>query len=307
MSATSPPQSTGHALFGLPPASLVEPPPEARQYSPLIPGSALLEEASALASLTMLASPGTPERRFQLALALRALQPGAPFTILAPKDMGGSRIAGELAGFGCDFAESAKRHRRICSGTRPARLADLSQALEDGAPRLLPDLQLWSQPGLFSWNRLDRGTALLLENLPALAGRGADLGCGNGFLAHGVLASPKVSALHLVDVDRRAIETARRNTADGRVALQWADVRDGLPFEGLDFVVMNPPFHDAGAEDKGLGRLFIERASGVLRQGGQLWMVANRNLPYEAALKPKFRRASTVVERDGFKVIAAVK
>ena len=307
MSAIPSSRAAVHALFGLPPASLAEPEPGARQFSPLIPGSAALEDAAALASLTMLASPGTPERRYQLALGLQALAPGSPFTVLAPKDMGGSRLAGELAGFGCDFAESAKRHHRICSGARPARLANLEPALAEGAPRLLPDLQLWSQPGLFSWNRLDRGTALLLEALPALAGRGADLGCGNGILAHGVLASPKVTALHLVDVDRRAVEVARRNTGDPRVTLSWADVRDGSGLDGLDFVVMNPPFHDAGTEDKGIGKLFIERAAGALRQGGHLWMVANRHLPYEAVLKPLFRRAEAVVERDGFKVIAAVK
>ncbi len=310
----SPPRAA-HALFGLPPSGLVDPHPGARQFSPLIPGSEALEEVApgSLAGMVMLAAGGTPERRYDLALMLRALAPGAPFTVLAPKDMGGSRLAAELTGFGCTFTESAKRHHRICAGTRPDQPAGaeaalaLDAALTEGAPRLLPDLGLWSQPGLFSWNRLDRGTALLLEALPVLSGRGADLGCGIGVLAHGVLASAKVSRLHLLDVDRRAVDTARRNVGDPRVEVFWTDMRGGLPFDGLDFAVMNPPFHDAGTEDKTLGRLFIERAAGALRPGGQLWMVANRHLPYEAVLKPLFRRATTVVERHGFKVITAQK
>ena len=45
------------------------------------------------------------------------------------------------------------------------------------------------------------GTALLLETLPPLSGRGADLGCGLGILARAVLASEAVTALTLLDID----------------------------------------------------------------------------------------------------------
>ena len=48
--------------------------------------------------------------------------------------------------------------------------------------------------------------------------------------------------------------------------------------EGLDFVVMNPPFHDGGAEDKALGVAFIEAAARMLARRGACWLVANRHL-----------------------------
>ena len=38
---------------------------------------------------------GTLERRYALALILRALKPGAPLTALAPKEKGGSRLGKE--------------------------------------------------------------------------------------------------------------------------------------------------------------------------------------------------------------------
>ena len=70
---------------------------------------------------------------------------------------------------------------------------------------------------------------------------------------------------------------------------------------------MNPPFHDAGHESKGLGIAFIARAAELLRPGGVCWLVANRHLPYEAALEEKFRSVAPVAEARGFKVIEAVK
>ena len=299
-----------HGLFGDPPPALADVASDALQFSPLHPGAASLDAALAgsLAGMVMLAAPGTAERRHDIAAMLMALRPDAPFTVLAPKDRGGSRLGEDLSRFGCDVAETAKRHHRICSGRRPATLPDtIAGALSDGAPRRLEEFGLWTQPGIFSWNRLDPGTALLLATLPKLSGKGADFGCGIGLLAHGVLASPKVSKLDLLDIDRRAVEAARRNVVDPRVAVHWADVKAGTGLAGLDFVVMNPPFHDGGSEDRTLGQMFIRRAAEALRNGGYLWLTANRHLPYETVLKPLFKQVSTVAEAHGYKIIEAKK
>jgi 16S rRNA (guanine1207-N2)-methyltransferase len=165
---------------------------------------------------------------------------------------------------------------------------------------------LWSQPGLFSWDRIDPGSALLAHAMPPLAGRGADFGCGYGYLARAVLASPSVQHLSLIDLDRRAVSAARRNVADARVQFIWDDVRAArLDAGSLDFVVMNPPFHDAGAEDKALGHTFIKRAADVLRKGGSCWLTANRHLPYEAVLASHFASASLKADRGGYKVYEA--
>ena len=48
---------------------------------------------------------------------------------------------------------------------------------------------------MFSWDRVDPGSAQLLGLLPPLAGRGADLGCGIGLLCARLLASPEVAEL----------------------------------------------------------------------------------------------------------------
>ena len=280
----------------------------AEQLSPLVPGAEALEGLApgSLGELVMVAPPGTVERRHAMALGLRALAPGAPFTILAPKDKGGSRLGDELDAFGCRFEETGKRHHRICCGLRPETPVGLDAAVAAGAPRLVEALGLWSQPGIFSWDRLDPGSALLIETLPALSGRGADFGCGIGVLSHAALRSPKVKGLTLIDVDRRAVEAATRNVDDPRAILRWADLRTGPQgLANLDFVVMNPPFHQGGIEDQGLGQGFVATAAKALRRGGALWLTANRHLPYEGVLKPLFGRVELRAEARGFKVFEA--
>lgn len=302
--------SSSHGLYGVPPEGLAAPEPGSTQFSPLRPGSAVLEDQppGTLAGFIMAAPSGTVERRYTTALMLRSLAPDAPFTILAPKDRGGARLAAELEAFGCVFTEEARRHHRICAGRRPSVASGLDAALREGGAQAIEALGLASQPGIFSWDRLDPGSVLLAPHLANLAGRGADFGCGIGVLALAALASPKLVTLTLIDIDRRAVEAARRNVQDPRAALRWADLRDPDPtLSKLDFVVTNPPFHSDGAEDRNLGQTFIRRAAAALRTGGKLWLTANRHLPYEAVLKPLFKRVTPVVEASGYKVYEAQK
>jgi 16S rRNA (guanine1207-N2)-methyltransferase len=299
--------SKPEGVYGTPPDDLVSVPSGAVQFSPLVPGSEALEERgeATLATMSVLAPPGTLERRCTIALALKAVAPEGRLTVLAPKDKGGSRLGKELRAFGCAVTETARRHHRICVVQRPNEPAGLDEAIAAGAPRLDETLGLWTQPGVFSWNRLDPGSALLMRHLPPLSGRGADFGCGIGVLAHAILASPKVEHLTMIDIDRRAIALAQRNVQDARAAFLWADLRRAKPPGGLAFVVMNPPFHDGGAEDQALGQAFIRGTADALRPGGTCWLVANRHLPYEAVLKTHFKRVVPTIEAEGYKVYEA--
>ena len=122
-----------------------------------------------------------------------------------------------------------------------------------------------------------------------------------------MLTSPAVERLSLFDIDRRAIEAARRNVEDARVELHWADVTapDAGVAGEMDFIVMNPPFHDGGGEDRALGQAFIRRAAQSLRKDGALWLVANRHLPYEAVLAELFARVESRADQGGYKVFEA--
>ncbi len=295
-------------LYGRPPL-VFDPPSGAIQTSPLIPGSARLEDVAfaAATSVTVLAPPGALERRHVLALALQALEAGGRLDVMAPKDKGGSRLVRELADFGVVGEATSKAHHKRIEAFRPADLTGIEAALEAGGPQYSPALQAWTQPGIFAWDRIDPGTALLIAHLPALNGQGADLGCGFGALSRAVLASEAVTSLALIDLDCRAIEAARRNIDDGRVRFDWADLRAVTATGTLDFVVSNPPFHAGGEESRSLGQAFVRQAAALLRRGGVAWIVANRHLPYEGELNAAFARVRLVTEVGGYKLFEAVK
>jgi 16S rRNA (guanine1207-N2)-methyltransferase len=186
-------------------------------------------------------------------------------------------------------------------------MTGIDAAIAEGAARIVPGLEAWSQPGIFAWDRIDAGSALLAQHLPALKGAGTDLGCGYGALATVVLRSPGVTGLRLIDLDRRAVEAARKNVEDPRASFEWADVRTLAAAGELNFVVSNPPFHDGGAEDRRLGQAFIRKAAELLKKGGVAWIVANRHLPYEAELNAAFGRVRLVADEGGYKLFEAVK
>lgn len=299
-----------YLLYGDIPPDLVPVPPGSVQVSPLVPGARALDDLApgSCEGLVMRAPPNTLERRHDMALALRALRPGAEFLILAAKDKGGTRLGKELATFGITVTNQPRHHHRICTGTRPAVMQGIEEAIADGALRHVPELNLWSQPGLFSWDRFDVGSAVLIEVLPALAGKVGDFGCGYGLLSLAALRSAAVTAVHGFDLDRRAIEAARRNIRDPRFTAKWVDLAaNGPGVSNLDVVLMNPPFHQAGMENQALGQTLIARAADALRPGGVLWLTANRHLPYEAVLKARFRTVRLVTEDSGFKVYQAIR
>jgi 16S rRNA (guanine1207-N2)-methyltransferase len=297
-------------IYGQIPVGLVEVPDNGLQVGPMFPSQAALEvlQVNSYSGLTMRAPSNTAERQHDMALALRALAIGSPFTILAPKDKGGSRLLKELAGFGVMAADNPKRHHRICSGVVPADLRGIDDAIANGAMTLAPQTGLMGQPGIFSWDRVDTGTALLINHLPNLWGRVADFGCGTGLLSLAVLKGTKVKAITGIDIDRRALEACALNIKDERFAGIWTDLRsEGAGLTGLDFVVTNPPFHDSGIEDQALGLAFIKVAAHALRAGGALWLTANRHLPYEAVLNALFKTVNVKAEAQGYKVFEAIK
>ena len=162
--------------------------------------------------------------------------------------------------------------------------------------------------GVFSDGTVDPGSQLLAESLPPkLPARMADIGAGWGFLAGPVLARSGVQALDLIEAEALSLDCARQNVIDDRAKFLWEDATTYLPPKGYDGIVMNPPFHVGRASDPSLGRTFIASAAKMLAGHGKLWMVANRHLPYEKALKDAFRNVDVIAQNNAFKVFHATR
>lgn len=257
------------------------------------------------------------EARALLVHALELASPGAVIVASAANAEGARATESDFERLAGPLTTLSKHKCRVfwCRH-EPSRVdATLAQQWQDeAAPQWIAGGRFLSRPGVFAWDRIDTASALLAAHLPAdLAGRGADLGAGYGYLASEVLARcVRVEALDLFEAEARALDLARINlqhfaaTREHGVALQffWHDVTRGLPHR-YDFIVTNPPFHQGRADDPELGRRFIRIAAQALAPQGRLLLVANRHLPYEQTVRDCFAQAQVLADAQGFKVISA--
>lgn len=243
--------------------------------------------------------------------AWMALRPGGLLVCAGGNTVGAASIERAFKDAVGTVATQSKHHCKIFwserGNTVPAILADWVRA----GDRQMAETGYWSQPGCYNWNKVDAGSALLADHLPAnLCGRAADLGAGWGYLSLRLLErAPAIASLDLFEAEGLALEAARANldnlAPSAKVDFHWHDVTAGLPKRAFDVVVMNPPFHAGKATDMDLGRAFITQAAQALVPGGRLLCVANRQLPYEAVLRADFRRCATIAENGLYKLFLA--
>ncbi len=160
--------------------------------------------------------------------------------------------------------------------------------------------------GIFSADGIDPASRLLATALPGrIKGRVADFGSGWGYLASETLKRDAVDTLDLIEADNAALDCARINITDPRARFHWADATTWKSEKPLDAIIMNPPFHEGRKGVPELGQGFIRNAAANLAPSGHLYMVANRHLPYEAALRECFRNVDELVGDNRFKLFAA--
>ncbi len=256
----------------------------------------------------------TIEAKLLIAQTIIRLKAGGFLICGAGKDAGGGRIQKILAGFGLqDIQTSAKYHAKfaVCRCTSFDDSA-VQQAITEGDVQHIASGRFWSMPGVFGWDKIDRGSEMLASHIPDdLAGKGADFGCGYGYLSDVILKRCEgVKEIICADYDARALKVCEQNLGgyDGLKKFVWADLSQGLgDVRGLDFIVMNPPFHEGKDQNIVLGQGFIRGAAKALREGGRLFMVANAHLPYEDTLHDSFKTVVKLSERQGFKAYEAVR
>jgi 16S rRNA (guanine1207-N2)-methyltransferase len=202
----------------------------------------------------------------------------------------------------------AKAHGRIFWMRRPAALPDPIRAWAAELQARRNTDGFLTAPGMFSPEQADKGSRLLAEQFDArLKGRLADLGAGWGWLSAEALKQAGVQSVDLYEAEKTALDMAALNLKGKAAQFFWADVRSlkvGAPYEA---VICNPPFHRSRAAEPALGLEFIAKAAEILKPNGSLWLVANRQLPYEAGLELHFKHWKLLAESPGFKAILATK
>lgn len=139
------------------------------------------------------------------------------------------------------------------------------------------DVEVETAGGVFSPDRLDAGTAVLLANTPPppAGGNFLDLGCGWGPISLTLALQAPRATIWAVDVNDRALDLVRRNAEalglDNVNAVRPEDVPDDVVFRTIR---SNPPIRVGKHELHGMLEKWIPR----LDQRSDGWFVVQRNL-----------------------------
>ncbi|TYK45066.1 class I SAM-dependent methyltransferase [Actinomadura decatromicini] len=172
---------------------------------------------------------------------------------------------------------------------------------------VLPDLhlRLGTDAGVFSPDRIDPGTRILLETVPAPPPTGdlLDLGCGYGPIALTLAKRSPQSMVWGVDVNRRALELAEGNAqAAGLDNVRFRVADDIDP--GLRFAAIwsNPPIRVGKNALHDLLLAWLPR----LTPGGAAHLVVQRHLGSDSLqrwLDGQGLPAERVASRSGYRVL----
>lgn len=256
--------------------------------------------------------------------AYQGLRPGGLCYLAGPNDEGARTALRSMAAlFGGAELLGYRGGSRVGVATRsdrpPAAGAefDLPWTDPDRFHRFRVDTrggsyEVCSRPGVFSWDRLDRGSLALVEAMEVEGAEAVlELGCGYGIVGMAAARLAPDTRVTLVDVDADALRSARRSVAANGLAERCevlaSDGAAALGERRFDRVLVNPPFHVGRATDLEVPAQLIRDAARVLVPGGRLFLVANRTLPYEAWIERCFGGVQTVHDGREFKVLAATK
>ncbi len=253
------------------------------------------------------------ENRANVARAWAMTEPGGPVLVAGAKTDGVESLQKAVKALVPLAGVEPGGHGRVFWTRRGAETPGaFAEWLEEAAPSARIDGRWTTEAGMFSWTEVDPGSALLADALAGKPGRGfggevADLGAGWGYLAARALEAG-AEAVTLYEAEAAALECARINVADPRARFRWADVAGGeVAQRAYDFVISNPPFHEGRAVSVALGHGFLEAGAAALKPGGEMLIVANRTLPYEARLGELFGAVEAVTVTGRYKVLRAWK
>ncbi|WP_163270670.1 class I SAM-dependent methyltransferase [Chelativorans alearense] len=247
------------------------------------------------------------ENEEQLTEALRRVRPDGLILAAGTKRDGAAGVAKRLAELLPLEDRLSKHHGIVFWLRRPAVLGEAALAALASPAGTAPE-GYETAVGGFSEDGADPGSRLLADSLPSdLAGAVADFAAGWGYLSLRLAKRPSITAIDLYEAHHASLEAAKRNLAahapEAACSFFWHDLLSEPVTRRYDAIVMNPPFHRSRAAEPDMGRAMIGVAANALAPGGRLFLVANRPLPYEAAIASSFKHHGEICRDTTYKVL----
>ena len=167
---------------------------------------------------------------------------------------------------------------------------------------------IYSDNGVFSKDRFDYGTRVLLNSvdIDKLFGNVLDLGCGLGVVGIILGTFNKCINIDMVDINERAIDLAKNNLVLNNIKANVfvSDIYSNIDNK-YDFIITNPPIR-AG---KNVIRGFLLGSYDYLKDDGILYFVMRKDHGVKSMIKELSVKFNTsIVNKDkGFYVVLCTK
>ncbi len=169
--------------------------------------------------------------------------------------------------------------------------------------------KFWSKPGIFGWDKIDKGSELLIQHLEALVAENKDIdsaldiGCGYGYLS---LHTAQLLGISLTATDNNAAAVMACQANFDHYKLDGKAIADNCADNinsRFPLVICNPPFHSGfGIENDLTDRFLASAATHVTKQGTAIFVV-NLHIPLERKASRYFALCETPVISDHFKLV----
>lgn len=171
-----------------------------------------------------------------------------------------------------------------------------------------PLLNFYSKPGVFGWEKVDKGSQLLVSCLPPVIQymKGVesvlDLGCGWGYLMLATQAIP-IDVRVATDNNVAAVDAANRNFTDAGMNVQCVVDDCGSQIrQRFDLILCNPPFHQGFQVSDTMTEKFLKSASRLSRRSTRAIFVVNQFIPLQKLAESYFKESRLLASAHGFNV-----
>lgn len=248
--------------------------------------------------------------------ACRVLKTGGVLELAGEKGEGIKSYidkAKKLFGGQC-HAEKADRnywHARLTRPTTPGPALDDSDYASVRDAVSDEQFSFRSKPGLFGWNKVDKGSQFLIEQLDTLLDgqqpqRCLDLGCGYGYLSLHLAHYLKAQGCDITATDNNAaaIQCCQQNFEQQHVNGQVIAANCAQGISGpFDLIICNPPFHTGFSVENSLTDRFLAAAATRLSTQGSACFVVNKHIALEKKARHWFKTIDTCADNGHFKLV----
>lgn len=180
---------------------------------------------------------------------------------------------------------------------------------------LARDLTISNHANVYAREKLDIGGRYFIENLPKIKinSQVIDLGCGNGVIGLTVLANEPSAQVTFIDESQMAITSAKQNISTNlpdliaQCQFYLDDCLTNIDSNSVDLILCNPPFHQNTATTDHIAWQMFKDSYRVLKKGGELRIIGNRQLAYHVKLQRIFGNEKLIASNNKFVTQSAIK